>query len=61
MRLLHNIANKTVGAGMIKQKCKGKKSTHKHSYFELEFNTLVRKHFPHWEAKDISNISNLTL
>ena len=24
--------------------------------FELEFNQLVRKHFPHWEAKDISKL-----
>lgn len=24
------------------------------SEFELEFNALVRKHFPHWEAKDVS-------
>ena len=23
------------------------------SEFEIEFNSLVRKHFPHWEAKDI--------
>jgi sulfate adenylyltransferase subunit 1 len=23
------------------------------SAFELEFNALVRKHFPHWGARDI--------
>ena len=29
-----------------------KKDT-KYSEFEIEFNALVRKHFPHWEAKEI--------
>jgi len=24
------------------------------SAFEVELNALVRKHFPHWEAKDVS-------
>jgi sulfate adenylyltransferase subunit 1 len=23
------------------------------SEFEIELNALIRKHFPHWEAKDI--------
>jgi sulfate adenylyltransferase subunit 1 len=26
------------------------------SAFELEFNALVRKHFPHWQAVDISKL-----
>ena len=26
------------------------------SEFELEFNALVRKHFPHWQALDISQL-----
>jgi sulfate adenylyltransferase subunit 1 len=26
------------------------------SEFELEFNALVRKHFPHWQALDISKL-----
>jgi sulfate adenylyltransferase subunit 1 len=26
------------------------------SAFELEFNALVRKHFPHWDAKDLSQL-----
>jgi sulfate adenylyltransferase subunit 1 len=27
---------------------------HEYSEFELEMNALVRKHFPHWGAKDIA-------
>jgi sulfate adenylyltransferase subunit 1 len=26
------------------------------SAFEVEFNALVRKHFPHWQAIDISKL-----
>ena len=26
------------------------------SEFELEFNALVRKHFPHWNSVDISKL-----
>ena len=26
------------------------------SEFELEFNSLVRKHFPHWQALDITKL-----
>ena len=26
--------------------------------FERDLNALVRKHFPHWEAKDISGLFN---
>jgi hypothetical protein len=26
------------------------------SAFELELNALIRKHFPHWDAKDISDL-----
>ena len=41
-------------AGMIRNKSvdQSKKDT-KYSEFEIEFNALVRKHFPHWEAKEI--------
>ena len=27
-----------------------------YSAFEKEFNALVRKHFPHWGARDISKL-----
>ncbi len=34
----------------------GKQQESQFSAFEIEFNALVRKHFPHWDAKDISNL-----
>jgi sulfate adenylyltransferase subunit 1 len=52
--IIDRITNNTVGAGMIRNKSENqsKKDT-KYSEFEIEFNALVRKHFPHWEAKEI--------
>ncbi len=53
--IIDRISNNTVGAGMIV-----KASDEQHniassefSDFEIEFNALVRKHFPHWESKAI--------
>ncbi|WP_321778494.1 sulfate adenylyltransferase subunit CysN [Sulfurimonas sp.] len=53
--IIDRITNNTVGAGMIikKSDTNTKASIHEHSEFEVEFNALVRKHFPHWEAKEI--------
>ena len=31
-----------------------KGSSQKYSEYELELNTFVRKHFPHWGAKDLT-------
>ncbi|EPC0929628.1 hypothetical protein ACRV5D_005227, partial [Klebsiella pneumoniae] len=28
-------------------------STSQYSAFELELNQLIRKHFPHWDARDL--------
>ena len=52
--IIDRITNNTVGAGMIRNKSEdqSKKETN-YSPFEVEFNALVRKHFPHWEAKEI--------
>jgi sulfate adenylyltransferase subunit 1 len=52
--LIDRITNNTVGAGMIRNKSEdqSKKDT-QYSEFEVEMNALVRKHFPHWEAKEI--------
>lgn len=30
-----------------------KDSTNDYSEFELELNALIRKHFPHWDAKNL--------
>ncbi|WP_324172897.1 sulfate adenylyltransferase subunit CysN [Sulfurimonas sp.] len=53
--IIDRITNNTVGAGMIVKKSDTSTKTviHEHSEFEVEFNALVRKHFPHWEAKEI--------
>ncbi len=53
--IIDRITNNTVGAGMIVKKSdtSTKTAIHEHSEFEVEFNALVRKHFPHWEAKEI--------
>jgi len=55
--VIDRMTNMTVGAGMIGQALSGSDEgeTQKHDYseFELELNALIRKHFPHWEAKDL--------
>jgi sulfate adenylyltransferase subunit 1 len=53
--IIERVTNNTVGAGMIVQKSQTdlKAKAHEHSEFEIELNALVRKHFPHWEAKEI--------
>ncbi|MCK9454613.1 MAG: sulfate adenylyltransferase subunit CysN [Sulfurimonas sp.] len=53
--IIDRITNNTVGAGMIVQKSEepSKTKTSEYSEFEVELNALVRKHFPHWEAKEI--------
>lgn len=53
--IIDRITNNTVGAGMIVNKSEksAKATVHEHSEFEVELNALVRKHFPHWEAKEI--------
>ncbi|MFA5234254.1 MAG: sulfate adenylyltransferase subunit CysN [Sulfurimonas sp.] len=53
--IIDRVTNNTVGAGMIVQKSQtdSKIKAHEFSEFEIELNALVRKHFPHWEAKEI--------
>lgn len=50
--IIDRLSNITVGAGMINQAIE-KETAEEYSAFELEFNTLVRKHFPHWGARDL--------
>lgn len=58
--VIDRLSNVTVGAGMIikpaEQSASLADSGTEISAFEVEFNALVRKHFPHWDAKDISNL-----
>lgn len=55
--IIDRLTNGTVGAGMIiAQNEQSNTRTQQYSEFELEFNQLVRKHFPHWQALDISKL-----
>ncbi|MBY6105261.1 sulfate adenylyltransferase subunit CysN [Ferrimonas balearica] len=53
--IIDRLTNNTVGAGMIVAKGSqhAKASNQSISEFELELNALIRKHFPHWDAKDL--------
>jgi sulfate adenylyltransferase subunit 1 len=52
--VIDKLTNVTVGAGMVTQKLEDSQPSVGHySAFEIELNALVRKHFPHWAAKDI--------
>ncbi|MFM2483465.1 sulfate adenylyltransferase subunit CysN [Celerinatantimonas sp. YJH-8] len=53
--IIDRLSNVTVGAGMIQSAATNlNAASSQFSAFELELNALIRKHFPHWEAKDIS-------
>ena len=53
--LIDRLTNVTVGAGMIRESVEDSPAEQsEYSQFELELNALVRKHFPHWQARDIS-------
>ncbi|MDO7597383.1 MAG: sulfate adenylyltransferase subunit CysN [Pseudomonadota bacterium] len=58
--IIDRLTNVTIGAGMITEAVNSSKphalSAEQFSVFELEFNALVRKHFPHWDAKDLSEL-----
>lgn len=53
--IIDRVTNGTVGAGMIIDVAEDT-SAGQYSEFELEFNQLVRRHFPHWNATDISKL-----
>jgi len=56
--VIDRLTNVTVGAGMVVAKGKSSEDMtgHRVSAFEVELNALIRKHFPHWDAKDISEL-----
>jgi len=54
--LIDRLSNLTIAAGMIEQVLQSQAQQSNFSAFEVEFNTLVRKHFPHWQALDISKL-----
>lgn len=54
MIFIDRLTNVTVGAGMIHQPNHDAPiNTGEFSAFELELNALVRRHFPHWNARDL--------
>ncbi|GLR08409.1 sulfate adenylyltransferase subunit CysN [Mixta theicola] len=54
MIFIDRLSNVTVGAGMIRQPQQQATASHgEFSAFELELNALIRRHFPHWEARDL--------
>ena len=59
--IIDRLTNVTVGAGMIRGTASESASVTPSTdwaAFERDLNALVRKHFPHWEAKDISGLFN---
>ncbi|MEC8225932.1 MAG: sulfate adenylyltransferase subunit CysN, partial [Pseudomonadota bacterium] len=54
--LIDRLSNLTVAAGMIEQLLSTEEQQSSFSDFEVEFNALVRKHFPHWQALDITKL-----
>jgi len=59
--VIDRLTNVTIGAGMITEAVLGNQkqqvnSSEQFSEFEVELNALIRKHFPHWDAKDLSDL-----
>jgi sulfate adenylyltransferase subunit 1 (EFTu-like GTPase family) len=55
--IIDRLTNVTIGAGMITEATEGDAAVSTdYSAFEVELNALIRKHFPHWDAKDLSQL-----
>lgn len=55
--VIDRLTNITVAAGMVIDVLEeSSEAKSDFSAFEVELNALVRKHFPHWDAKDISKL-----
>ncbi|WP_421671746.1 sulfate adenylyltransferase subunit CysN [Rahnella sp. EDr1-12] len=51
---IDRLTNVTVGAGLVREALEQVyQESDKYSAFELELNILVRRHFPHWGARDL--------
>ncbi|MCW0312086.1 Sulfate adenylyltransferase subunit 1 [Pantoea ananatis] len=54
MIIIDRLSNVTVGAGLIHEPLNDRQQHNgEFSAFELELNALVRRHFPHWNARDL--------
>ncbi|MGR5143671.1 sulfate adenylyltransferase subunit CysN [Photobacterium sp. DNB23_23_1] len=56
--VIDRLTNVTVGAGMVREALAIEQTLTSTSVsaFEVELNALIRKHFPDWQAKDISKL-----
>ncbi|WP_299256964.1 sulfate adenylyltransferase subunit CysN [uncultured Kushneria sp.] len=56
--VIDRLTNLTVGAGMIRKAADNAEGSGAVDWqaFEVELNDLIRRHFPHWEAKDVRDI-----
>ncbi len=55
--IIDRLTNITVGAGMVKEQLQTASAQNVAvSAFELELNALIRKHFPHWGARDLADL-----
>ncbi len=52
--VIDRLSNITVGAGLVDSALATVQMQNQFSDYELELNAFVRKHFPHWQALDIS-------
>ncbi|MTC41425.1 sulfate adenylyltransferase subunit CysN [Providencia sp. wls1921] len=54
MILIDRLTNVTVGAGLVRE-AQPEETVHRgeFSQFEIELNQLIRRHFPHWGARDV--------
>ncbi len=55
--IIDRLSNVTVGAGMVRAAAEERQPARGEvdwATFEVELNALIRRHFPHWEAKDLS-------
>jgi len=58
--VIDRLSNITVGAGMVSELLQADvaaASTSEFSELELDLNSLVRKHFPHWQAIDLRSLT----
>lgn len=53
MIFIDRLSNVTVGAGLVVETLGQQAVPSEFSAFELELNALVRRHFPHWGARDL--------
>lgn len=53
---IDRLSNITVGAGLVDSALATVQTHNQFSDYELELNAFVRKHFPHWQALDISKL-----